>query len=84
MKLGELIDKFEACNTEEEVKELYKYLWNVTEKAIAEEENIKIGDNRPFGKTYDRIRSNMSYLIGRISESSENQAQLIQKTLWFL
>jgi len=80
-KLGDWIDKFEKCISEDDFKEFYKEYWVIVEDAIVEEENIKIGDTRPFAKTYERVRSNINYLIDK---SSEMRGDYAKKVFWFL
>ena len=79
--MGECFDTFNKCETEEDLIEYYKAYWFVVEDAVCEEDKILPGSKRNFGKVFDRVRSNLLYMLGDVSKMRRDYAK---KVWWFL
>ena len=79
--LGDVIDLFNKCQTEEEFKQFYLLYWDIVEEEINKEQKITIGDQRRFDLVYGRVRDNLIYLLGSVNEMQSDYAK---KVWWFL
>lgn len=80
-KLGDLIDLFNKLETEEDFKQFYKTYYQIIEETVCKEKNLDWGDRRPIGETYERLWSNLLYLL---SEGNKMRADYAHKIWWFL
>lgn len=79
--MGDVFDIFNKLEEIDDFKKFYKVYWQICQDAIVKEDNLQIGDKIPPGKVYKRVRDNLFYLLGDISEMRANQAKLVW---WFL
>ncbi len=82
--IGDTMDLFESLETEQDYKDFYKVYFEIVEEVVIKEEGTKWGDTRPIGKTYERVASNLSYLLCRASEVSSMRTDFARKVWWFL
>jgi hypothetical protein len=79
--LGDIIDRFNKCITAEDFKRFYLWYWKLIEETICKEKDIQIGDKRPLGETYERVRSNLFYIFGN---NDDMRIDYAKKIWWFL
>jgi len=82
--MGDVFDLFESLETEKDFKQFYKAYFEYVEEVIKKEKGTTAGDNRPIGDTYERVCSNLFYLLSRVSEKSSMKPDFARKVWWFL
>jgi hypothetical protein len=79
--IGDVMDRLKSLETDQDIIKFFKEYWELVEEVINEEEKLKLGQTRLFGKVFDRVRSNLIMAIGDLNPMRE---QYIKKVLWFL
>lgn len=79
--VGDIHDKFRACETEEDFKDFFKWYYAIVEDTICKEKSLHPGDKRPFGEAMQRTASNMMWLLDGLDEMRRDYAREIY---WFL
>jgi len=79
--MGDVLDVFNSLELEEDFITFYKEYWKVVERTINKEQNINAGDKRTLGLIFERVRSNLYYLVSETTEMRKNYAY---KVWWFI
>lgn len=79
--LGDLFNKFNLCEIEEDFIRFYRDYYIVCEKAVCDEQNVKWGETKPIGLIYERIRTNLLWLLSGVNSM---RADFARKVWWFL
>lgn len=74
-------DEFNKCETEEDLRKFYMDYWQLVEDTIIKVRKIDLGEKKAIAETYERVRSNLLYLLGNVNEM---RADFARKIWWFL